>query len=74
MHLTGARRVLEIGMFTGYSALAMAEALPDDGVVVACEVDDAVARFARECFDASPARSRIDVRVGPGDDDAATTG
>ena len=44
-------------MFTGYSALAMAEALPDDGRVVACEVDAGVARFARGCFDGSPARS-----------------
>jgi len=55
VHIASASRVLEIGMFTGYSALAMAEALPDDGVVVACEVDPGVARFARECFDVSPA-------------------
>jgi len=62
---TGARRVLEIGMFTGYSALAIAEALTGDGVVVACEIDAEVARFAREHFAASPAAARIDVRVGP---------
>ena len=65
VHLSGARRVLEIGMFTGYSALAMAEALPADGVVVACELDAAVARFARAHFDASPAGRRIHVEVGP---------
>lgn len=65
VHATGARRVLEIGMFTGYSALAMAEALPDDGVVVACELDAAVAVFAQESFDASPAGHKVDVRVGP---------
>ena len=46
-------------MFTGYSALAMAEALPDDGVVVACEVDAGVAAFARKCFDDSPAGHKI---------------
>ncbi|ACU38113.1 O-methyltransferase [Actinosynnema mirum] len=60
-----ARRVLEIGMFTGYSALAMAEELPDDGVVVACELDPDVAAFARERFSASPHGRKVDVRVGP---------
>ncbi|CAN5492093.1 hypothetical protein BH10ACT1_BH10ACT1_03970 [soil metagenome] len=69
--LTRAHRVLEIGMFTGYSALAMAEALPDGGVVVACELDAEVAAFARECFDASPAGDRIQVRVGPASDSLA---
>ncbi len=65
VHATGARRVLEVGMFTGYSALAMAEALPAGGEVVACEIDAGVADFARRCFEASPAGERIDVRVGP---------
>ena len=65
IHVTRARRVLEIGMFTGYSALAMAEALPADGAVVACELDPAVAAFAAESFAGSPAGSKIDVRVGP---------
>jgi caffeoyl-CoA O-methyltransferase len=65
VHLAGARRVLEIGMFTGYSALAMAEALPDDGVVVACEIDPAVARIARRAFDCSPAGHKITVEVAP---------
>ncbi len=59
-----ARRVLELGMFTGYSALAMAEALPDDGRVVACEIDPDVAAFARDCFRESPAGAKIEVRVG----------
>ncbi len=65
VHLAGATRVLEIGMFTGYSALAMAEAVPDDGVVVACEIDSAVAGFARECFDASDVGEKITIEVGP---------
>ena len=65
VRMAGARRVLEIGMFTGYSALAMAEALPDGGVVVACEVDADVAAFARGCFDDSPVGDRITVEVGP---------
>ncbi|WP_375503151.1 O-methyltransferase [uncultured Jatrophihabitans sp.] len=65
VHATRARRVLEIGMFTGYSALAMAEALPPDGEVVACELDPYAADLARRCFDESPDGNKIDVRVGP---------
>lgn len=65
VHATGARRVLEIGLFTGYSALAMAEALPDGGRLVACEIDADVARIARESLDASGHGHRIEIRVGP---------
>jgi caffeoyl-CoA O-methyltransferase len=65
VHLTQAKRVLEIGMFTGYSALAMAEALPDDGEVVACEVDAYVAKFAQQCFNESPSGHKILVKVAP---------
>ncbi len=65
VHLTTARRVLEIGMFTGYSALAMAEALPEDGEVVACEVDAYVAEFAQQCFEQSSTGKKISVRVAP---------
>ncbi|MDA0169472.1 class I SAM-dependent methyltransferase [Solirubrobacter taibaiensis] len=68
VHLARARRVLEIGMFTGYSALAMAEALPEDGDVVACEVDADVAALAQECFDAAPGGEKIEVRLGPADE------
>lgn len=65
VHLARATSVLEIGMFTGYSALAMAEALPEDGRVVACEIDPDVAAFARRCFEESDAGHRIVVEVGP---------
>lgn len=65
VRLSGATRVLEIGMFTGYSALAMAEALPEGGTVLACEVDDGVARFAQQCFAESSVGQRISVAVGP---------
>ncbi|WP_254900698.1 class I SAM-dependent methyltransferase [Rhodococcus sp. 1168] len=65
VHMTGATRVLEIGMFTGYSALAMAEALPPHGEVVACEIDEYVADFARRSFAESAAGARIVVEVGP---------
>ncbi|WP_424344147.1 O-methyltransferase [Ilumatobacter sp.] len=66
--MSGASRVLEVGMFTGYSALAMAEALPDDGVLIALEIDPEVADFARTCFDDSPDGDKIEVRVGPAAD------
>ncbi len=65
VYATRARRVLEIGMFTGYSALAMAEALPRDGQLVACEIDAGVAAFAERCFRASASGHKIEVRVGP---------
>lgn len=63
--ISQSKRVLEIGMFTGYSALAIAEALPDDGYLLACEVDEYVANFAQECFAASPHGKKIEVKVAP---------
>lgn len=60
-----AKRVLEIGMFTGYSALAMAEALPEDGVVITCEIDPFAAQFAQSSFSRSMHGKKIDVRVAP---------
>ncbi|NEP57333.1 MAG: SAM-dependent methyltransferase [Symploca sp. SIO2G7] len=65
VHMTQAERILEVGMFTGYSALAMAEALPEEGHLVACEVDEYVARFASDCFAASPHGHKIAVKVAP---------
>lgn len=65
VHTTRAVQVLEIGMFTGYSALAMAEALGPDGRVVACEIDEYAAGIARECFATSAAGHKIEVRVAP---------
>jgi caffeoyl-CoA O-methyltransferase len=60
-----AKRVLEIGTFTGYSALAMAEALPEGGTVITCEIDPDSAAFARRYWDKSPHGQRIEVRMGP---------
>jgi caffeoyl-CoA O-methyltransferase len=61
----GARRVLEIGTFTGYSALSMAEALPPDGRLVTCELDERHAALARSFIERSPWRDQVEVRVGP---------
>jgi caffeoyl-CoA O-methyltransferase len=60
----GARRVLEIGAFTGVGALAMAAALPEGGRVITLEVDPDRAAVARRHFDASPYADRIELIVG----------
>ncbi len=65
IRMTSAVRVLEIGMFTGYSALAMAEALPDIGTVVACEIDPGAAELAQSAFDQSGVGHRIRIELGP---------
>ncbi len=62
---SGARRVLEIGTFSGYSALSMAAGLPAGGHIVSCEVDPDVAEVARRHIAASPYAERVEVRVGP---------
>jgi len=59
------RRVLEIGTYTGHSALAMAAALPPDGRIDTCELDPGRAAFAQRQFDASPYAGRIALHVGP---------
>ncbi|MBV9384791.1 MAG: class I SAM-dependent methyltransferase [Chroococcidiopsidaceae cyanobacterium CP_BM_ER_R8_30] len=65
IYMTRAKSVLEIGMFTGYSALAMAEALPTDGRLVACEVEPYTAELAKSAFQASPHGGKIHVKLGP---------
>jgi caffeoyl-CoA O-methyltransferase len=59
------KRVLEIGTFSGHSALAMAAALPDGGRIDACEIDPERAAFAQRYFDRSPHGSKITLHVGP---------
>lgn len=63
--LSGARRVLEIGCFTGYSALSMAAALPPGGSITTCELDPERAAIARRHFAASPWADRINLIEGP---------
>lgn len=63
--LVGARRVLEIGTFTGYSALCFAEALPEDGTVITCEIDEEAAAVARRYLARSPVGRKIDIRLDP---------
>jgi predicted O-methyltransferase YrrM len=61
---TRARRVLEIGTFTGYGALSIAARLPADGTVITVEADDGRAAMARRHIDASPDAGKVDLRHG----------
>ena len=63
--LVQATSVLEIGMFTGYSALCFAEALPANGTVLTCEIDEESAALARRYFARSPIGKKIEIRMGP---------
>ncbi|XP_060898511.1 uncharacterized protein zgc:113054 [Labrus mixtus] len=65
IHMSQAKRVLEIGMFTGYGALSMAEGLPEDGCLVACELEAYLKDFAQPIFDKSPHGRKINVHTGP---------
>jgi caffeoyl-CoA O-methyltransferase len=59
------QRILEIGTFTGHSALSMAAALPEGGRIDACEIDPARAAFAQRYFDRSQHGSKITLHIGP---------
>ncbi len=63
--LTGARRVLEVGMFTGYSGLCLAEGLPEDGELITCDINPKAEEIARRYFAQSPHGKKIQVRMGP---------
>ena len=63
--LSGARRALEIGMFTGYSGLMIAAGLPEDGTLTTCDVDPKAEAVARRFFARSPHGRKITIRMGP---------
>lgn len=65
VRLSGARRVLELGTFTGYSALCMAEGLPEDGELITCDVDPDAVTMARRYWERSPHGHKIHPRLGP---------
>lgn len=71
VRLTGARKALEIGVFTGCSALAVASALPVDGKLIACDVSEEWTRVARRYWREAGVESRIDLRLGPAADTLA---
>lgn len=70
--LVGARRILEVGTFGGYSALSMAEALPEDGTLVTCDMDPIAIAFAKRYFSQSPHGKKITLLEGPALDSIKT--
>jgi predicted O-methyltransferase YrrM len=71
VHLCGVRRSLEIGTFTGYSALAVAAALPADGKLIACDVSEEWTAIGRRYWQEAGLSNRIDLRLGPAVDTLA---
>ncbi|MFO0681150.1 MAG: class I SAM-dependent methyltransferase [Sandaracinus sp.] len=65
VELTGARRIIEVGTFTGYSSTAMALALPADGKIVCCDVSEAFTAVARRAWKAAGVEAKIDLRIAP---------
>jgi predicted O-methyltransferase YrrM len=63
--LVGARRCIEVGTYTGYSALAVAMALPADGKLIACDVSDEFTRIGRPFWKEAGVESKIDLRLQP---------
>ncbi len=65
VELIGAKRVLEVGTFTGYSALAMALALPTDGRLIACDVSESFTAIARRYWQKAGVADKITLKLGP---------
>ena len=65
VQLTGARRTLEVGVFTGYSSLAVALALPADGTIVACDISEEYTSVAQRYWKEAGVDNMIDLRIKP---------
>ncbi|HKU67851.1 MAG TPA: class I SAM-dependent methyltransferase [Candidatus Baltobacteraceae bacterium] len=65
VRLIGARRCIEVGVFTGYSALGVALALPQDGLIVACDVSEEYTAIARRYWDRAGVAEKIDLYLAP---------
>ncbi len=65
VRLVGARRAIEIGVFTGYSALTVALALPADGYLLACDISDEYTRIGRPFWGAAGVAHKIDLQLAP---------
>jgi caffeoyl-CoA O-methyltransferase len=65
VRMLGARRTLEIGVFTGYSSLSVAMALPPEGRIVACDISDEYTSIARRYWAEAGLAHKIDLRIGP---------
>jgi predicted O-methyltransferase YrrM len=65
VRLTGARKALEVGTFTGYSALTVAAALPEGGKLITCDLSEEWTHIARRYWDEAGLSGRIELRLGP---------
>ncbi|NEQ04711.1 MAG: SAM-dependent methyltransferase [Moorea sp. SIO4E2] len=65
VQLMGAKKTLEVGVFTGYSALAVALALPPEGLVVACDISEEYTAIARRYWQQAGVADKIDLRIAP---------
>ncbi|MFJ5550577.1 O-methyltransferase [Streptomyces sp. NPDC093225] len=65
VRMVGARHIVEVGTFTGFSSLAMARALPADGRLIACDVSEEWTAVAREAWEAAGVADRIELRLAP---------
>jgi caffeoyl-CoA O-methyltransferase len=66
--LIGATKTLEVGVFTGYSSLIVAQALPDDGKVIACDISEEFTNHAKPFWEEAGVAHKIDLRIGPAKD------
>jgi predicted O-methyltransferase YrrM len=66
--LVGARRAVEVGTFTGYSALCIARGLPDDGHLLCCDVNEEWTTLAREAWEKAGVAARVELLLAPGID------
>ncbi|WP_330330211.1 O-methyltransferase [Streptomyces sp. NBC_00536] len=64
VRLTGARHVVEVGTFTGFSSLSMAQALPADGRLIACDISEEWTAYGREAWAAAGVADRVELRIG----------
>ena len=71
VQLIGARRTIEVGVFTGYSALAVASVLPPTGTLVACDVSEEYTTVARRYWEEAGVADRIDLRIAPAEETLA---
>ncbi|RCJ29456.1 SAM-dependent methyltransferase [Nostoc minutum NIES-26] len=66
VQLMGAKKTLEVGVFTGYSSLSVALALPTDGKIIACDVSEEFTAIARRYWQQAGVADKIDLRLAPG--------
>ncbi|MEU9113059.1 O-methyltransferase [Streptomyces sp. NPDC048483] len=65
VRLIGARHIVELGTFTGFSALSMAQALPPDGRLIACDISEDWTAYGREAWVEAGVSDRVELRIGP---------